>query len=60
MEDQQTELEQYISAGLTVESKRQVLIKAEHGVRHRDVARVARAAGDATAEVLYVAVLEES
>ena len=59
LEDQQTELEAYIEKAFTVEGKLQVLIKAEQGVRHRDVARVARAAGQATAEVLYVAVLEE-
>lgn len=59
VEDQQTELEKYLEAGLTVESKQQVLIKAEVGVRHRDVARVARAAGTATAHVMYIAVLEE-
>ena len=57
--DQQRELEEYIERGLTVDSKLQVLIKAEEGVRHRDVARVAKAAGDATASVMYVAVLEE-
>lgn len=59
VEDQQTELERYLESELTVGSKQQVLIKAEQGVRHRDVARVARAAGNATATVLYVAVLEE-
>ena len=31
LEDQQTELEKYLEAGLTVESKQQVLIKAEVG-----------------------------
>ena len=59
LEDQQTELEGYIENGLTVDSKQQVLIKAEEGVRHRDVARVARAAGEAKAAVMYVAVMEE-
>ena len=53
------ELEEYIQKGLTVGSKLQVLIKAEEGVRHRDVARVSRAAGEADATVTYVAVLEE-
>ncbi len=59
LEDQQRALEQYIEQGLTVGSMQQVLIKAEAGVRHRDVARAARAAGKATATVMYVAVLEE-
>lgn len=59
LDEQQTELEEYIEKGLTVDSKQQVLIKAEEGVRHRDVARVARAAGDASAHVMYVAVMEE-
>ena len=59
LEDQQKELESYIEKGLTVDSKQHVLIKAEVGVRQRDVARVAQAAGEATAQVLYVAVLEE-
>lgn len=59
LEDQQRELESYIQDGLTVQSKSQLLIKAEVGVRHRDVARVARAAGGASASVMYLAVLEE-
>lgn len=59
LQDQQVELESYIENGLTVDSKQQVLIKAEEGVRHRDVARVARAAGEATASVLYIAVVEQ-
>jgi len=59
LEDQQKELESYVEKGLTVEGKLQVLIKAEVGVRHRDVARVAMAASEATATVMYVAVLEE-
>jgi biopolymer transport protein ExbD len=59
LNDQQKELEEYIEQGLTLDSKQQVLIKAEEGVRHRDVARVARAAGEATASVMYLAVLEE-
>ena len=58
-EDQQKELEDYIERGLSVGSKQQLLIKAEEGVRHRDVARVARAAGGAETSVLFVAVMEE-
>lgn len=38
--------------------KRFVLIKGAKGVKHRDVARVAKAAGQADVEQLYVAVLE--
>lgn len=59
LEDQQLELSAFIENGLTMDSKTQVLIKAEQGVRHGDVARVAKAAGSATAQVLYVAVMEE-
>ncbi len=46
-------VEEEIAAG-----KENVLIKAEKGVRHRDVARVSRAVGKAGKD-LYVAVLEE-
>ena len=59
LEDQQRELENYIEQGLGVGSKQQLLIKAEEGVRHGDVARVARAAGGAETSVMYVAVVEE-
>ena len=38
--------------------KKYVLIKGEKGVLHRDIARVAKAAGRAEVEQLYVAVLE--
>ena len=38
--------------------KRYVLIKGEKGVKHRDIARVAKAAGRAEVEQLYVAVME--
>jgi biopolymer transport protein ExbD len=38
--------------------KKYVLIKGERGVLHRDIARVAKAAGRAEVEQLYVAVLE--
>ena len=59
LEDQQQELRQFIESGLTNDQKTQVLIKAEQGVRHGDVARVAKAAGSATAHVMYLAVMEE-
>ena len=43
------------------EPKDNILIKAERGVRHRDVSRISRAAasGAANEGQLYVAVLEE-
>jgi biopolymer transport protein ExbD len=41
-----------------VPPKRNVLIKAERGLKHRDVARVERAASDADVQQLYVAVVE--
>ena len=59
LEDQQVELSEYIKSALDG-GMTQVIIKAENGVRHRDVARVAKSAGEATAEVLYVAVIEEA
>jgi biopolymer transport protein ExbD len=42
----------------TTPPKRNVLIKAERGLKHRDVARVQKAAARAEVEQLYVAVLE--
>ncbi len=59
LDDQQQEIEQYIQHGISIDGKQHVLIKAEPNVKHRDVARVARAAGDAAVSLLYVAVLEE-
>ncbi len=38
--------------------KRQVIIKAARGLKHRDVARIQRAAGRAEVDQLFVAVLE--
>lgn len=46
-------IEEEISAGKT-----SVLIKAEKGVKHRDVARISNAVGKAGSGTLYVAVLE--
>lgn len=57
--DQQKEMEAYIDHAIHIDGKQHVLIKAEADVKHRDVARVARAAGKATVALLYVAVLEE-
>ena len=42
----------------TVPPKRNVLIRAEKGLKHRDVDRVQRAASQAEVEQLYVAVVE--
>jgi biopolymer transport protein ExbD len=42
----------------TAPPKQNVLIKAERGLKHRDVARVQRAASRANVEQLYVAVRE--
>jgi biopolymer transport protein ExbD len=47
----------YVERGLS-EGKSSVLIKAEKGVKHRDVARVSTAVGKAGSGDLYVAVLE--
>lgn len=44
---------------LGTNAKKHVLLKAERGLKHREVARVARAVGRATDVPLYVAVLEE-
>ena len=57
LEQQQDEMEKFINEAIG-QGKQHVLVKAEGGVKHRDVARVARAAGDASVSVLYVAVLE--
>ena len=51
---------QYVEeeARRTSPPKRFVIIKAAKGLKHRDVARIQRAAGRADIEQLYVAVLE--
>jgi biopolymer transport protein ExbD len=54
---QEQEIIRYVEAGLA-EGKLHVLIKAEKGVRHRDVARVSDAVGKAGSGNLYVAVME--
>jgi len=60
LQDQEEEIEQYVRGALTGGDPKQfVLIKAERGVKHREVARIARAAAAAgDMEQLYVAVLE--
>lgn len=54
---QEQEIVRYIEENLTA-GKEHVLIKAEKGVRHRDVARVSDAVGKAGSGDLYVAVME--
>jgi biopolymer transport protein ExbD len=44
----------------TTPPKRYVLIKGEKGIKHREVARVAKAAARAEVEQLYVAVMEQN
>jgi biopolymer transport protein ExbD len=56
LEAQSAAITQYVEEELA-NGKENVLIKAEKGVRHRDVARVSRAVGQAGKD-LYVAVLE--
>jgi biopolymer transport protein ExbD len=48
----------YLQEALTAEGRSKVLIMAEKGVLHRDVARVAAAAGVVAGESLYLAVFE--
>ncbi len=54
---QEDAIVRYVEQGLS-EGKSSVLIKAEKGVKHRDVARVSTAVGKAGSGDLYVAVLE--
>ncbi len=57
-EDQAAEIRKAIEEGMA-EGKKNVLIKAEKGVLHRDVSRVAAAAGGVSEEVsLNLAVME--
>jgi biopolymer transport protein ExbD len=57
--EQEENLARYVEQQAnTSPPKRFVLIKGAKGVKHRDVARVARAAENAEVEQLYVAVLE--
>jgi biopolymer transport protein ExbD len=56
---QEQQIIQYVKSGVSSSGKKHVVIKAARGVKHRDVARVAEAAGRAAETQLYVAVLEE-
>lgn len=59
--EQEEELVKYVEAGLRdTPPKKHVIVKAERGVKQRDVARVDKAVGRTSLrEKLYVAVLEE-
>ncbi len=56
--DQENEIAAYVQQALG-EGKQYVLIKAQRNLKHREVARVARAVSQAADAQLYVAVLEE-
>ncbi|ADB17384.1 Biopolymer transport protein ExbD/TolR [Pirellula staleyi DSM 6068] len=56
---QEAAIQAYVEEQVALDPlKVNVLIKAEKGLKHRDVTRVARAAGQAEVPQLYVAVLE--
>jgi biopolymer transport protein ExbD len=57
--DQQDEIVRYLRQQMDRNGKRHVVIKAEPGVKHRDVARLARAVGAASDCPLFVAVMEK-
>jgi biopolymer transport protein ExbD len=57
--EQEEAIERYVEQqASSVPPKHHVLIKAERGLKHRDVARVQRAASRADVHDLYVAVVE--
>ena len=58
--EQEEEIARYVEeqSAMSTPPKTNVLIKAARGVKHREVARVSKAAGQAEVEQLYVAVLE--
>jgi biopolymer transport protein ExbD len=56
--EQEEAIRQYVERGVVAERKRYVLVKAEKGVRHREVARVARAVALVEGAELHVAVME--
>lgn len=58
-QDEEEAVTQYVEESRSRNSQLKfVLIKAEQGIKHREVARVAKAAGSAEIEQLFVAVLE--
>lgn len=58
--EQEDRVAQYVEqmANQSSPPKRLVIIKAARGIKHREVARIQRAAGKADVDQLYVAVLE--
>jgi len=58
-EDQEREIVEYVRRAMD-DGRENVILKAEKNVRHREVARVARAIGLVEGSRLYVAVLEEN
>ena len=57
---QEQDIAAYVEAGVNAPiPKQHVIIKAEREVKHREVARVARAVGQVPDVPLYVAVYEE-
>ena len=58
--EQEEEIARYVEeqSAMSTPPKTNVLIKAARGVKHREVSRVSKAAGQAAVEQLYVAVLE--
>lgn len=58
-EEQEEAIVAYIESAVAQGNKKAVLIQAEKGLKHREVARVARAAARAEVENLYVGVMEK-
>lgn len=60
--EQEELVAQYVEeeSGRASPPKRNVIIKAARGIKHREVARIQRAASQADVEQLYVAILETS
>jgi biopolymer transport protein ExbD len=58
--EQEEEVARFVeqTANQSSPPKRLVIIKAARGIKHREVARIQRAAGKADVDQLYVAVLE--
>jgi biopolymer transport protein ExbD len=60
-EEQENQVVAFIEAELSKSGggKKSVLIQAEKGLKHREVARIAKAAGRANVEELYVGIIEK-
>lgn len=59
LDQQAAAIRQYVEAGLG-ENRQDVILKAGRGVHHRDVSRVAAAAGEVEGIRIHLAVLEDS